>query len=284
MPLFLFVSDLHGSASRYAALEREIARVRPRVVLLGGDLLPHFASIDPVEYVEEDLAPLFRRLRDGLGEDYPEVGLVLGNDDTRLAEAPLKRIEEEEGLWVYLHRRRVEMAGWPVFGYNCVPPTPFQLKDFERFDVSRYLDPGCLAPEEGLLTVEVPLYDLRFGTIMADLEELVGEEDLRGALLLMHSPPYRTALDRAALDGQKIEMVPLELNVGSLAIRRLVEARHPRVGLHGHIHESPRITGAWREILGGTHLFSAAHDGAELALILFDPGHPEQAERLLVPA
>lgn len=284
MPLFLFVSDLHGSAARYAALEREVLRLQPRALLLGGDLLPHFASIDPVEYVERDFAALFRRLRDRLQAAFPQVGLVLGNDDTRLAEAPLHRIEREEGLWVYLHRRRELLAGWPVFGYNCVPPTPFQLKDFERFDVSRYLDPGCLAPEEGLQTVEVPLHELRFGTIMADLEELVGEEDLQRAVLLMHSPPYRTALDRAGLDGQKIDLVPLELNVGSLAIRRLVEARQPQVGLHGHIHESPRLTGSWRDLLGRTHLFSAAHDGSELALVLFDPECPEQAERLLVPA
>ena len=40
--------------------------------------------------------------------------------------------------------------GWPVFGYNCVPPTPFRLKDFDRSDVSPYVDPGCVPPEEGL--------------------------------------------------------------------------------------------------------------------------------------
>ena len=282
MPFLFFASDLHGSASRYAALEEAILRAGPAGVLLGGDLLPPFGLADPEEFVEEGLGGLFRRLKARMGQRYPQVALVLGNDDARLAEGALLCLEEEEGLWRYAHRRRVEVAGWPVFGYGCVPPTPFQLKDFERFDVSRYVDPGCFAPEEGFRTVEVPLLELRFGTIMADLEELVGEQDLREAILLMHCPPYRTGLDRADLEGRKVDHAPLEVHLGSLAIRRLVEARQPRIGLFGHVHEAARITGSWREKLGATHLFTAAHDGPELALIRLDPEDPGSAERLLM--
>lgn len=282
MPEFLFVSDLHGQRSRYDALERTVAEVRPAAVLLGGDLLPHFATVDPEVYVEEELAPRFRRLRRRLGTAYPDVVAILGNDDARIAEEPLRRVEREEGLWRYAHKRRLEVAGWPVFGYNCVPPTPFRLKDFERYDVSRYLDPGCIAPDEGILTVAVPSHELRFGTLQEDLAELVGDESLQRALLLTHCPPYRTGLDRAGLDGCFIDHVPLDVHVGSLAIRRLVEARQPRVGLHGHIHEAARLSGRWRERLGATHLFTAAHEGPELAVVRFDPAAPEAAERWLV--
>ncbi len=281
MALFLFVSDLHGQASRYEALEAEVLASGARAVLLGGDLLPHFGLVDPEEYVEVELAGLFGRLRRRLGARYPEVVLVLGNDDTRLAEAAVLRVEHEQELWRYAHRRRVEAAGWPVLGYGCVPPTPFRLKDFERYDVSRYLDPGCIAPEEGFLTVEVPRHELRFGTIMADLEELVGEEDLRNSLLLSHCPPYRTHLDRADLDGRTIDRVPLDVHIGSLALRRLVEARQPRVGLHGHVHEAARLTGTWRDVVGSTALLGAAHEGPELCVVYFDPEDPESARRVL---
>jgi len=281
LPLFLFVSDLHGQPDRYAALEAEICASEAGAVLLGGDLLPHFASVDPEEYVEVELAGLFLRLRGRLGSRYPDVVLVLGNDDTRLAEAAVVRVEQEQGLWRYAHRRRVEAAGWPVLGYGCVPPTPFRLKDFERYDVSRYLDPGCIAPEDGFLTVEVPRHELRFGTIMADLEELVGEEDLRGCLLLSHCPPYRTHLDQADLAGQKVDDVPLDVHIGSLALRRLVEARQPRIGLHGHVHEAARLTGTWRDAVGDTTLLGAAHEGPELAVVLFDPEDLGSARRVL---
>lgn len=276
---FLFASDLHGKPERLQALESAIAQTRPAAVLLGGDLLPHFASADAVGYVQDALVPAFERLAGVLGADYPDVALILGNDDAALAEEALRAAE---GLWQYAHKRRVVVAGWPVFGYNCVPPTPFRLKDFERYDVSRYVDPGCVPPEEGLLTREVPLQELRFGTIQADLEELVGEERLENAILLTHVPPYRTSLDRAALDGQRVEHVPLDLHIGSIAVRRLVEARCPRVGLHGHVHEAARLTGTWRERLHETWLFTGAHDGPELALVRFDPEDPAGAERFLI--
>ena len=66
------------------------------------------------------------------------------------------------------------------------------------------------------------------------------------------------------------------------AIRRFIEERSPLVTLHGHVHESARLTGTWRCRIGRTHAFTAAHDGPELALIRFDPGDLEAATRELV--
>jgi hypothetical protein len=38
----------------------------------------------------------------------------------------------------------------------------------------------------------------------------------------------------------------------------------------------------WREQIGATRAFSAAHDGPELALVRWDPDHPEDATRELL--
>jgi Icc-related predicted phosphoesterase len=89
-------------------------------------------------------------------------------------------------------------------------------------------------------------------------------------------------LDRAALDGKSIDYVPLDLHVGSIAVRRFIEARQPLMTLHGHIHESPRLTGSWKDRLGETALFSGGHDGPELALVRIDLENPGQATRVLV--
>jgi Icc-related predicted phosphoesterase len=70
--------------------------------------------------------------------------------------------------------------------------------------------------------------------------------------------------------------------VGSIAIRRFIETRQPLLTLHGHIHESARLSSSWRDFIGRTHCFSAAHDGPELALIQFDPDHLEAATRQLI--
>jgi len=169
-----------------------------------------------------------------------------------------------------------------VFGYNCVPPTPFRLKDWERYDVSRYVDPGCVAPEDGAHSVSVPMHEMRYGTIATDLERLTAGKDLSHAVCLFHSPPYQTALDRAALDDRRVDHAPLDPHVGSIAVRRLFESRAPWLGLHGHVHESARLTGAWMDRIGSTVLLGAAHDGPELALVRFDLERPGEASRDLL--
>jgi Icc-related predicted phosphoesterase len=246
-------------------------------VFLGGDLLP---MTDQAEFLRHGLGADCAALRAALGLRYPRVFLIPGNDDRRSTE-PAFLEGEERGLWEYLHLRRAEFAGLSVYGYACVPPTPFRLKDWERYDVSRYVDPGCVPPEEGLLSMAPDAAQRRFATIAGELDALLGSEDLTRAILLCHSPPYG-CLDRAALDGRSVDHAPLDVHVGSIALRRLIEARQPLLTLHGHVHESARLTGRWRERIGRTHCLGAAHDGEELALVRFDPDDLEGATRELL--
>ena len=79
-----------------------------------------------------------------------------------------------------------------------------------------------------------------------------------------------------------VDHVPLDVHVGSIAVRRFIEQRQPWITLHGHVHESARLTGSWREQLGRMHAFSAAHDEPELAVIRFDVENPATATRELL--
>jgi Icc-related predicted phosphoesterase len=285
MTTCFFVSDLHGRVDRYEKLASAIDREVPGAVFLGGDLLPPAISErmrgSDAGFIETFLTPIFRDLKGRLRGSYPRVFLILGNDDPRDEEAPILRAQEA-GVWEYIHGRRALWGKWTVYGYGHVPPTPFLLKDWERYDVSRYVDPGCVSPEEGTRTVEVPEQEVRFGTIARDLEELAGKGGLGRALFLFHTPPYQTNLDRAALDGLAVDHAPLDVHIGSIAVRRFIEERQPRVTMHGHVHESARLTGQWRDRIGRTTALSGAHDGPELALVRFDPDHPESAERDLI--
>lgn len=283
----LFASDLHGQLRRYELLLEATAEDKPAAVFLGGDLLPPqtLAPIPGLEdaerFLQDWLSPRLARLRDHLGPSYPRIFVILGNDDPKVYEQAVLALERD-GLWTYLHGRRDQLDGHPVFGYAYVPPTPFLLKDWERYDVSRFVDPGCVSPEEGRRSEPMEPRKARFSTIKADLEHLLGDEPLHDAVLLFHTPPYQTGLDRAALDGKSIDHVPLDVHVGSIAVRRMIELRQPRLTLHGHVHESARLTGRWRDTIGATFMLGAAHDGPELALIRFDTEAPSQAERLLL--
>ncbi len=277
----LFASDLHGRRAHYRALWAAVRASSPDAVFLGGDLLPAGLGLveDAGDFLEEFLFPGLRRLRADM-RGGPRVFAIFGNDDPRCEEAAFAAAERE-GLLEYVHGRVVECEGFLVCGYACVPPTPFLLKDWERYDVSRFVDPGCISPEEGCRTVPVPETVVRYGTIAQDLAAQAAALDPSRTIWLLHTPPYRTALDRAALDGRVVDHVPVDVHVGSIAVRRFIEGRQPLLTLHGHIHESARLTGAWRERIGRTWCLSAAHDGPELALVEFDTDALESADRHL---
>ncbi len=282
-----FVSDLHGHIDRYEKLFSRMCDEHPRAVFLGGDLFPSgltvFSSGDRYipDFAESFLIAEFTRLKGKLGENYPVVFLILGNDDLRSEETVI-RAGAETGLWEYLHDRKVFLSEYPVYGYACVPPTPFRLKDWERYDVSRYVDINCLPPVEGVHSVPVSESELKNGTIQNDLQRLAGNDDLSNAVFLFHTPPYQTNLDRAAHDGKMVDHAPLDLNIGSIAVRRFIEARQPLLTLHGHVHEAPRLSGSWKDRIGRTFAFSAAHDGPELALVRFRLSDLEHSSRELL--
>ncbi|MEZ6082579.1 MAG: metallophosphoesterase [Phycisphaerae bacterium] len=282
-----FATDLHGRVDRYEKLFDAILIERPRAVFLGGDLFPSEFSVITTEqgpiddFLTDYLIKRLCDLRQELADDYPRVFVILGNDDPRSEEAAIVDAGSE-GIWEYVHGGRVEFGAYVVYGYAYVSPTPFLLKDWERYDVSRYVDPGCLSPEQGQRTVTVDMRAERAATIQADLEQLAGNAEMDRAIMLFHAPPYQSKLDRAALDGRMIDHVPVDVHVGSIAIRRFIESRQPLLTLHGHIHESARLTGAWQDRIGNTVCLSAAHDGPELALVRFDPSNPSEAKRDLL--
>ncbi len=283
-PICFFATDLHGVIDRYDKLFAAITNERPDVVFLGGDLLPHAGlGLDPnyADFVHDYVIPSFTKTRNALDAAYPDIFLILGNDDPGCEEQAFLAADTQE-LWHYVHQQKARLGGFTIYGYSCVPPTPFLLKDWERYDVSRYVPPGGVSPEEGHRTVHVEESQIKWGTIQKDVDSLVGDEALDHAVLLFHTPPYDTALDRAALDGRMHEHVPLDLHVGSIAVSRFIEQRQPLLTLHGHVHESTRLTGEWKIRIGNTCCINGAHDGHELALVRFDLESPWEATRQLL--
>jgi len=281
---FFFSSDLHGKKSRYEKLFQAICKERPDGLFLGGDLLPSgWSGTDDVEdFLYDFLVAGFKSLKSSLGEDFPRIFCILGNDDPRFEEPEIIKIAST-GLWSYMHKQITGFLDYTVFGYSYVPPSPFLKKDWEKYDVSRFVDPGCVSPEEGLRSTEVCPHSIRYSTIQKDLDTLSKGKELSRSIFLFHAPPYSSGLDRADLDGKMIDHVPIDPHVGSIAIKRFIETKQPHITLHGHIHESYRLTGKFKEKWGKTVMLQGAHDGPELCLVTFDPGDPwSSAKRRLL--
>ena len=276
-----FVSDLHGKMSRYEALLKMIRKEKPDFVFMGGDLLPHTPhgqlSNGDDAFIHGFLLPKFKALKEKMDCAYPEIFIIPGNDDQKLLFRQMEQGETDD-LWRSLHNKCIVIGKYRLYGYACVPPTPFINKDWDRLDVSDEIESGCIAPSDGFFSLP-PAHDPSRATIEADLKLLVNDDNLDFGVFLFHSPPFNTQLDLAAIhhDGRTTVV-----HAGSKAIRNFIEQNQPYITLHGHIHESAGISGQWKQLLGRTLSFSAAHHGPELALITFELQDPASASRRMV--
>jgi len=79
-------------------------------------------------------------------------------------------------------------------------------------------------------------------TIEGELNRLVRPKDMAKSIYVIHTPSHRWGLDRCYGGAE----------VGSRAVYNFLKKHQPRLALHGHIHESPEVTGRWYAKLGRT--------------------------------
>ena len=269
-----YASDLHGEMNHYRGLFALAAEDNCDAVILGGDLSPKKFSKTKIidfhrRFYEEQLFPLIEQAKN----DRPDlqVYVIMGNDDC----APNAQVFEDSPLVHWIHGKVVELEpGLLLSGYSCVDITPFYLKDWERWD-----KPAPYKKLRNLKGVrsnhaERVLEDYHFGdephdTIEDDLVPFAEKLAGRDFIWVAHCPPYQSNLDKMAM----------KIHVGSEAVRSFIEEARPLVSLHGHIHESPRMTGSYTDEIGGTLSINAGQDFTHLHAVVFDTEKPRETLR-----
>ena len=274
----IFVSDLHGNQERYSNLFNIIEKEAPQAVFIGGDILPNAFTKKLKAFVVKTILEKIKKINKKVKTSF---FIILGNDDPRSFEELFLNADKEKILH-YVHNNTVKFHDYNITGYSFVPPTPFRLKDWEKYDVSRFVDVGAISPEEGTRTIDIPEDNKRYSTISEDLEKLSKKSPPNNTIYLFHSPPYNTNLDLADIKDKKVDYAPVDIHIGSIAIERFIKKYKPFLTLHGHAHESVTLSGKWMQKIGKTYCFTAAHDGPELALIRFDTNLLDSATRSLI--
>lgn len=270
---WFFTSDLHGQSDLYEQAVATVAARRPRALVLGGDLAPHDTTPVGVQrqrvFLEGFFVEFARRVREAVPGI--EILVLMGNDDWRANHDCLERRDGE--LWRAIHGRMVEVDGVRVAGSSWVPITPFGMKDWERWEDGGEESPPRL---DGLVSEPGGLVPFAFDparrspTIAEALEALAAHGGIGDAVLISHSPPRDTHCD----------MVGGGAHVGSRALRRFIEAQRPRLVLSGHIHESPRVSRAYRDAIGTSIIVNPGQFGvALLSGVWFDPERIESTLR-----
>jgi Icc-related predicted phosphoesterase len=240
-------------------------------MVLGGDLLPrkghHSSSLEIQQaYVQNEFRDFTARVRRDTGAP---VCAILGNDDWA-GTIPLFRLLEQEGVFRMLGDVPFIPDGrTALYGYSFVPPTPFLLKDFEKRDLAEDPSPGGLRRIYVTRDGAVEEADERsFFSQRASIEEDLQGSGWRGegerSVFVMHGPPFGTALDRL-YDGR---------SAGSRAVHGFLSERQPVLALHGHIHESPAVSGSYAERINATLAVNPGQTGDQLSAVVFDLDDP----------
>lgn len=269
-----FVSDLHGSINKYKKLFDEILKEKPELLFIGGDIFPRN---DQNNFLYDFIVPYLKEVKVKLKEKYPLIILILGNNDSKLIEKDIIELSKQK-IWKYIHNDKIEISCYKIFGYSYTPPSPFLLKDWEKYDLTTDVEKGCIRPEEGIRTVELNDNEKIYNTIKSDLDLISFNHNLVKSIFLFHGPPFNTNLDVVSVNIRDNNLI----HVGSKAIRKFIEENQPYLTLHGHIHETVRLSGNWKDKIGETICFSAAHDGSDLCIIKFTLENLQNAARVLI--
>jgi Icc-related predicted phosphoesterase len=270
---WFYTSDLHGQSALYEQLMAIIAAHRPAAAIIGGDLAPHSGGADGIErqrvFLEGFLVEFARRVREASAGT--TLMLMMGNDDWAANHACLER--HDGALWRLLHDRVVSDLACPVAGLSWVPITPNALKDWERWDDGGPESPVRLEGWTSRGGSREPIHvdpERREPTIAAALDDLGARAPASDTVFVLHSPPHGTCCD----------MISATIHVGSRAIRRFAEHHEPPLVLSGHIHESPRVSGSWRDTIGATCVVNPGQFGTQrLCGVWFDPRRPTETLR-----
>jgi Icc-related predicted phosphoesterase len=275
----LFTCDLHGKKHLYAKMLELVLQSGADCIIVGGDLFPTYIA-NPLglitgnagfqeglkaqnDFIDDFLAPTIHYFM----RSHPDISLLYtpGNHDWVAA---VNHLQERLPEAVCLHGNTLSLNGLSFSGYGCVTDSSFWAKDYVRRDrkdslpvPSRY---AFVSEGNRLRPSEAGEYALRHPSIEEELSGVVPENPSK-TVCIFHSPPFDTGLD-TLYDGRPI---------GSVSVRGFIEKHQPMMSLHGHIHESPYMSGIFSTRIGSCLAVNPGHSSRSLHAAVFDTEDPE---------
>lgn len=272
-----FTSDLHGTPGLYQTLHKLLLARKPDLLILGGDLFGDGEPpTDPAGQISEVRERFLPNLRAWIAElPHLKIAILGGNHDWRPT-ADFLASQVQPPIYLLGHQP-LNIDGLNLLGFVHTPWTPHGLKDFERLDLTGDPPPNAggyvFDPETG--SVKEVSAEEHYHAHPAMDEMLAQLPPCDPLLFVAHAPPSETRLD---------ELPEVDGAIGSRAIRAFIEARQPKIALHGHVHEAYRKTGVWEMTLGETLCINPGQDPQHLHAVLFDTDDPRGTlEHTVIP-
>ncbi len=268
-----FTTDTHGSNVCFRKFINGGKFYDAHVIILGGDItgkkvIPFVRQPDgsfTVNHLDREHVVKDEEQVEGLKRNIIDMGYYPYMTDPEELERLAGDTAAQDAIFKRLMKERIseslQFAEERLEGTNirCY----VQPGNDDEFDIDPLFESGTrvLNPEGKLIQIDehYTMVSTGYGNITPwqcprDLPEeqleaiidsmAVQVKDFEHCIFNFHCPPYDTVIDQAPqLDDQmrptlemggKPHMVP----VGSRAVRRAIDKYQPRLGLHGHIHES----------------------------------------------
>jgi len=228
----LYATDLHGIKWKFERL-MEIKKDCD-LMIIGADILPkNQQNIHKQQFgfLTKFLPRFFKAI---------EVPIIIdfGNDDHKALYNVFKDLVDRTPDVYYSHRRYFDIGGVWFAGVHFVPDYPFGLKDWVRLDRSdddpfdsniMQFGPPVLSTKDGCENIADFNGYLSSNTSIQTALRTLGTPDV----LLAHSPPRMLGFDVCSTMEE----------VGSRAVTDHILENKIKLTLHGHIHESPFMSG-----------------------------------------
>jgi len=260
------VSDLHGLRPRFEKVKKLLDEGIKKL-LVAGDIAPLGYPEAQQANVKKNFAYLLQ------GRDDVVVYAIPGNDDWKIVENTLHEFPQ---ITIPADTAYPLANGFSILGYPYVPVTPFNVKDYEKWDSLEYPDLPENPKEwekalinfrincDGLKSKGLELFDFRFDpqdrneNISQDLSQIRQFSDPAKTVYLFHCTPF--------LEREK-------LPIGSRAITEFIKINSPWITIHGHSHSVvDRMKGRFVFDIGDTKsaLVGAGNDPNILNFLTLD--------------
>ncbi len=245
----LFVSDIHGSENVFRKSLNAAKMYKVNYLIFGGDIF----SKDFIPVIDKGGS----KLLDGkeveisqLEEDSKVSGklpLVMKEEEFQEAinnkkdmnSIIVRELEGQASRWVKIFHEKMNGSDIETL-WNLGNDDPLELDEYlnelgielaeakvRELGEFKVVSSGYVNPTPFGTYRELP-----DSTLFLRLDSMFKEVGEGPVILNAHAPPINTKLDQAVNKDRKRN------NVGSKAVRDIIEKYKPIVGLHGHIHES----------------------------------------------
>lgn len=262
---FIYACDIHGDKKKYEKLLEQAKTKNIKYLVFGGDLYPKrgIRNIVQPEFLDDYFENYFKRLQ----ENNIECILIPGNDDKEIFDEILNDFCNKYTNIHNIDETKYSVEDVSFVGLSKVLDHPFGSKNRviieENLGLQKQIAPVLYINknDDTIFAEEWEEYRKIHCEKMEDvLKHLPNVEEGKRAIYIFHCPPYGVGLDECG-NGDI---------VGSKAMVEFLKEKKVYMSFHGHIHESPKMSGKWFAEIGKT--------------ISVQPGQTEKDEKEIIYA